>query len=300
MTNGCDANSTSSNGESVSFDLGELAERQLLQNINVKEANDKENVDDDSDDNDDNDEEEEDNSLFPNLTEFEVHIKEALQSRRRENGTIKSRRDLLFSFVFGNNDAHISGFFHQSVAQNPSLVKLHIDLMKCRVKKHETKKQFIGSSLFTLWRTLQESDRLKESDPNIRNVRKGSEPSQIQNLRAFIKPFKDRYDFDQVNATDKKQRNVNAQNKSGDFIADEFIRNNPDWRSKILSAQCPMCGHQSIVPHEPDQEILDEINALKSSYTEALYKFHQLPPSQQQKTKKPKQPTYPKQHLICL
>ena len=297
-----DNDSLSSNGEDISFDLNELAQNAIAEKnaVDNNEDNAEANAEESTPDNVPEVENPLPDDLFPTLSAEDEHVKMVLLSRRKENGTIKKRRDLLFSFVFGTKNAHIKTFFHHSLHDNTALLNLHEDLMKCRARKHDTKKQFIGLSLFTFWMMLKKSDESKEADPNIRNTRKDSEPSQIQNLRAFIKPVNSRFEFDAVNGTDKKQRNILAQKNSGDFIQDEFVRNNPDWRNLILSSPCPLCNHNCLVPHERDEDLLDEIQAMKSSWQEANTKFHLMPPSQQNKSKKPKQPTYPKQHLICL
>ena len=83
-------------------------------------------------------------------------------------------------------------------------------------------------------------------------------------------PISNRYNFDRVNATDKKQRSVNTQSKVGEFIQDEFARNNPDWFKRILSSPCPLCNHNSLVAHEKDKEILNEINLLKEHWKKRM------------------------------
>ena len=226
-----DNDSTSSNEDDVpiSFDLNALAEEHAATQRSGQ--NDlEEDADEEDTENKDKDDEIQEN-LFPNLSPREEHVKMVLLSRRKENGTMKSRRELLFSFVFSQNHTHLRSFFHPAMEDNLSLISLHDNLMKCRVRKHDTTKQFLGESLFVLFMILQESDQLKDSDHSMRNTRRVSEPVQLKNLRTFFLSITNRYDFDEVNASDKKQRAILSQNKSGDLIQDEYAKNNPDWQS---------------------------------------------------------------------
>ena len=287
-----DDNSTSTNGDPISFDLNELAEQSQQKENDIIVNSDVEEGDDAS--------LSQIEKAYTHLSEADEHIKQVLLSRRKENSTIKARRDLLFSFVFGTKGAHLKSFFHPEMESNTALLQLHEDLMKTCVRKHETRKKFIGESLFTIWMLLQESDRLKEEDLTLRATRRETESTQIKNFRAFMVPISNRHNFDCVNATSKKQRSVKTQSKVGEFIQDEFARNNPDWFKKILSAPCPLCNHNSLVAHEKDEDILNEITLLKENWKKENADFHRLPPTEQAKRRKPKMPTYPKQHLICM
>ena len=295
-----DNDSTSSNEDDVpiSFDLNALAEEHAATQRSGQ-SDLEEDADEEDTENKDKDDEIQEN-LFPNLSPREEHVKMVLLSRRKENGTMKSRRELLFSFVFSQNHTHLRSFFHPAMEDNLSLINLHDNLMKCRVRKHDTTKQFLGEALFVLFMLLQESDQLKDSDHSMRNTRRGSEPMQLKNLRTFFLSITNRYDFDEVNASDKKQRAILSQNKSGDLIQDEYAKNNPDWQSRIISAPCPLCNHNCVVPHERDEDILEEISNLKEEWLKKRAAFANLPPAEQEKSKKPKQPTYPKQHVLCM
>ena len=306
--NSVGSSDTSSDNENpISFDLNKLADEydsySMPTQIEIQTQNDiitqddqdmTENIHDGKEDSDNTD------SVSSNLSARDEHVKMVLLSRRKENGTMKIRRDLLFAFVFSQNHTHMRSFFHSSMADNKSIINLHDKLMKCRVRQHDTTKQFLGESLFTLFKLLHESDTLKDEDPSTRNIRRGSEPVQIKNLRAFFLTITNRYDFDEVNASDKKQRNIVSQNKSGSLIQDEYAQNNPDWKQRILPSPCPLCNHNCLLPHECDSDILKEITILKDEFLVKQSNFTKLSPTEQAKTKKPKQPVYPKQHIICM
>ena len=253
-----------------------------------------------------------DDGLLNQLSESEMHVQMVMKSRRNENNTLKFRRDLLYSFVLGPAvQTHLHKFFHPSLKDDESLNDIHEKLMSTRVKKHKTRKDFIGDSLFSLWLTLKKSDALKDQDlvapPSDNTPTRASSRASgtddlapIKSLRKFVKDIMKRKLFEDANKTDKKQRRVQASAKNTDFIQDEFARNNPNWHLLIKPSPCPLCAHTTIVPHEPDEVIVRETAMMRGEYTASMIEHAKLPPSKQNKKNKPKLPQFPKQHMMCM
>ena len=101
--------SSTSSGDSnvpISFDLGEIARTNHVANTSIE---DKHNAVVESEEKSDEvereivaEEEFEEPAQAPvHLSDIDAHVKMVLSSRRKENRTMKERRDFLFSFVFG-------------------------------------------------------------------------------------------------------------------------------------------------------------------------------------------------------
>ena len=294
--------SSTSSGDSdvpITFDLGEIAQTNHVANA-VAETEEK------SDDVEgeiavaDGEFNEPTQAPVQHLSDIDAHVMMVLSSRRKENRTMKERRDLLFSFVFGRSTSHLSSFFHPALADDHDLSILNNSLMKCRVRKHDCRMAFIGNSLFQLWMILQKSDDIKSDDKSLKPSRENTEATQIKNLRHFIGDITKRYHFEKVNKTTKKHRIVSSSGKASEFLQDEFLLNNPNWFKEIHPSSCPLCNHNSIVAFEKDEDIVNEVSRLKADYTTKLQEFSKLPPSKQSKGTKPKMPVFPKQHMICM
>ena len=289
----------------VSFDLSHLVHTtpdtevaQLLGQPTQQSSNGDE---DDDDDNDNDDESQASSTKSLQLSPEDLHVQMVLKSRRKENNSIKFRRDLLFSFVLGPSCRKcLQDFYHPKMATNAALISLNKDVIGCRVRKHDTKKDFIGDCLFHLWKFLQESDELYKDDRSRRATSSNVQPLPIKNLRAFINKILTRFKFESVNSTDKKQRSITAKNKVGDFIQDEVLQDNPKWMEDIRPTPCPLCNHNAIIPHENENDIRKETAELQSQYKAETSAYYSLTPANQKKNKPPKMPSFPKQHMICM
>ena len=186
-------------------------------------------------------------------------------------------------------------FFHPTLHDDPSLLELSEVLWACRARRHDIKNAFVAKSLFTLWTKLEESDALRDSDPNQRPSR--TETTQIHEFRKFVQEIIKQFQIDNANVTKKKPISMR---KDGQFIQDEFAQSNPNWPDIVNTSPCPACGHQTLVAHEKDSDIIEEIAVLRDEYTKQMHAFVQLAPSKQKMSKKPKTPVYPKQHMMCM
>ena len=290
------SNSSDGSGSPIEFDLSHLTTQPEGEKVDTTTATtlEKENV--------------KDLSEVPEakLGEFEKHLREVLSSRKKENRKVGDRRKLLFDFVWNfsrtTNSPHLRDFFHHSLAQHPIIQSLNDNLMQRRVRKHDCSNDYIASQLFKLHHLVTKSDQAHKDCPENRPRRSSvKEAEPLVNFRSFIAGIKQRYDDDRLAQKVKSQRRISsAPPKSHPMFHDDFARARPGWRKEIFSTPCPGCGHNSLVKYDKDEEVYEQVSKLRGIFTEANLRYARLTPSAQAVTKKPKNPVYPKQRMICM
>ena len=207
---------------------------------------------------------EEEEDLEEPISELDQHIRLVFLSRRDENKNLKYRRDLLYSFVLGPAlQTHLHKFFHLALKDSSDISELHDKLMATRVKKHRMTSTFVAESMFSLWMVLRKSDALKDQDLVADDTAKRPSRHQedlgpIKELRSFVKGIIKRKMFDDAKETKKKERKPSTSSTISDFVQDEFAHANPSWIKLIKPTACPLCNHNSIVPHEKEADIIKE------------------------------------------
>ena len=296
----CDNNSISTNGEDISFDLSHLTTT-VTESPSVATANNQ--TISQTQDSPNEEQTQNDPDPFPELSEGSKHVQMVLLSRRKENMTLKDRRALLFSFLWGAKGAlGIRSYFHSSLENDEILRAWHSKLFDCRIRTHMTNNEFVGRGLFALWMKLKESDNAKKNDTTARQTRPGNpEPEPIRKLRKFVDVILKRYTFEKASNGAKKPRRIpDSTPKSDPLCHDNFARDNPHWRKNIYPSPCPACNHHSICKFDKDDYIVNENLKKHSTFTEANIAYARLGPTKQASTKKPKAPHMVRQRMICM
>ena len=296
----CDTNSTSTNGEDISFDLSHLTtpttnspSTATANILPISQSNVTLNMETDQNT----------AEAFPDLSEGSKHVQMVLLSRRKENMTLKFRRDLLFSFLWcAKGSLGIRSYFHTSMEKDAILTAWHAKLFQCRVKTHMTNNDFVGRGLFALWMKLKESDNAKKKDTNSRQTRPGnSEPEPVKKLRKLVDTILKRYTFEKASSGTKKPRRIpDSTPKSDPLCHDNFACDNKNWRKNVFPSPCPACDHHSICKFDKDEFIISENLKKRATFIEANLEFTRLGPTKQASSKKPKAPHMVRQRMICM
>ena len=214
-------------------------------------------------------------------------------SKKKENGTMKERKAILFDF------SHLPTYplmtyFHPEMCDNSIIADLEKTLNKAKAHIHSIKNEFIASNLINLWKLLKESDSLP------RKTRAKAESKAVSNFRKFMSNITDRIFVDDKNDSEKKLRKISSEQKSGDFVQDQIAFERSEWKLSVLPHPCPLCNHNCIVPHQSSQYIVEETLKLRAARAVEMREYSKLSQTQQKKTKPPKMPTFPKQFVACM
>ena len=194
----------------------------------------------------------------------------------------------------------LRSLFHPDMKDNTVISELDRDLNKAKARAHDAKNEFIAGSLLSLYRLIEESESLP------RKTRSTEVPTPIKNIKEFFRKVQDRIESDKLIKSSKKKmpRKINTSGArgsiKGDYVQEEIAADRPFWFKDIYPHPCPLCNHCSVVPHQKNEDIVNETHCIMASYRTALAEYNLLSKSQQRLIKAPKVSTFPKQFVACM